>query len=306
MSWITIALLPPLFWSVANYLDKYVMTKAKADASGGAYGLLILSAAVSVVFALIATACIGIEPVQAVSTRSKELLLLSGAFEALYILFYFLALGKESATTVNVLFQFGPIFSLVLGFLFLQETLSPTRMLAIALILVGSLLVVKRAGERLEMRRDVVGLMLLACAFAAGFILLFKLGGGEEIGFWQAVIWQYFGIGVLGVLAACFGFAREDFLALLRGRGARMLTVTVGAEGANIAAIIATNAAVLVAPIGLVSSVASVQPIFVLLEGLVLARLLPGLKDVFETPRLTTRVLVGILLACVGGFLIVQ
>jgi len=303
MPWFVLALLPPLCWSAANYLDKYVLSRAKS-ASGGAYGLLILSAAVSVAFALGVLAFVGADPVSAVSTTSREFLLLSGAFEALYILFYFLALGKESATTVNVLFQFGPVFSLLLGFAFLHEAPLPVQLLATALILIGSTLVVWQPGEKFEMRGDVVGLMLLATGFLAGFILLFKVGGGDDLGFWQAVFWQYLGIGAVGAVLACLPFARKDFVELVRGRGTRMLAVTVGAEGANIAAILATNAAVLVAPIGLVSSVGAVQPVFVLIEGIVLARMLPGLKDVFATPALRVRTLVGIALAVVGGFLI--
>jgi drug/metabolite transporter (DMT)-like permease len=305
MPWFVLALLAPLCWSAANYLDKYVMARSRPDGAGGAYGLLILSAAISAVFAIVLGLWTGVGSMLDVPSGMRLLLALSGAFEAAYLLSYFIALGKESATTVNVLFQFAPIFGLAFGFVFLRELPTLLQLLAIALILGGSLAVVWKPGEKFEMRKDVIGYMLLSTASLAAFNLLFK-AGSEGIGFWQSVFWQYLGIGGIGALLALVPAARHDLVTLVKGRGARMLSVTGGAEGMNILAILATNAAVLAAPIAIVISIASVQPVLVFAEGMLLGPLFPKLKDVFAAPPLTARVVAGILLACLGGFLIVR
>ncbi len=78
----------------------------------------------------------------------------------------------------------------------------------------------------------------------------------------------------------------------------------MGAELMNIVALLATNAAVLLAPVALVLSVSSTQPIFVLLEGIILAALYPKFFSPEEKPSLRPAYLLGIALVCVGGVVI--
>jgi drug/metabolite transporter (DMT)-like permease len=303
MNWFILALLAPLAWSIANYLDKFILSKSRG-AEGGSGGLLVLSSFVSLAFAIVLGLING--PKFNLDSQHAGALVLSGMFEAVYLLFYFYALEEESAATVISLFQFAPIFGLIFGYLILGEVPTGLQLGAVALVLAGTLCIVikKEKGSRINMH--VVLLMLVSTVFVAIYSTVFKLAG-EGVDFWAAVFWQYLGIGAVGFLLY-FGVPvyRRQFHAMVSGRSKAVLALTGMAEGMNILALIATNAAVLLAPVALVLSVSSVQPIFVLLEGFLLIKLVPGFIQEDERPHLHMRYIIGIVLVCIGGFLVYQ
>ena len=92
MNWFILALLAPLAWSAANYLDKFILSRSRGGQGGqsGSGGLLVLSSLVSLVFALVLAVMFG--PRLAIDSQHEGALILSGMFEALYLLFYFFAL----------------------------------------------------------------------------------------------------------------------------------------------------------------------------------------------------------------------
>ena len=303
MNWFILALLAPLAWSAANYLDKYILSKSRGG-EGGSGGLLILSGLVSLVFALFLAFLYGTR--LQIDSQHAGALVLSGMFEAVYLLFYFFALEEESATTVIALFQFAPIFGLIFGYVILREVPTGLQLSAVMLVLAGTLCIVakKPDGKGSGISMNVVLLMLVSTAFVAIYNTVFKLAG-ENIFFWSAVMWQYLGIAAVGFLLY-FGVSpyRRQFHTMISRRGKGVLALTGGAELMNILALIATNGAVLLAPVALVLSVSSIQPIFVLLEGFVLVKLAPGFIEEGERPYLHTRYITGIVLVCLGGFLI--
>ncbi len=303
MNWFFLALLAPFFWSIANYLDKYLLSGSSEESPSSSGGLLILSSLVSIlaaVFVLVVLGPVGVR----LGSQEVGVLVLSGMFEALYILFYFWALEQESTTTVISLFQFSPIMGLLFGYLMLHEVPSGTQVFAVILILIGTLFIIFKKGERFRFNGHVLLFMIVSTTFVGIYNTLFKMVG-EHIPFWTAMFWQYLGIGMVGFLLF-FGVApyRRQTIAMLTKRSGSVLALTGAAELMNIAALMATNAAILLAPVALVLSVSSVQPIFVLAEGFVLASLFPKLLDPSERPSLRVAYLAGILLVCLGGIII--
>ena len=303
MNWFILALIAPLAWSIANYLDKYILSKSRGG-EGGSGGLLILSGGVSLFVALVIALIFGSK----LHTDSQHAgaLVLSGMFEAVYLLFYFFALEEESTATVISLFQFAPIFGLIFGYVILGEVPTGLQLAAVLLVLAGTLCIVihREKGSRVSM--NVILLMLVSTMFVAIYNTVFKLAG-ENIFFWAAVFWQYLGIGAVGFLLY-FGVPayRSQFHTMVARRGKGVLALTGGAELMNVIALVATNGAVLLAPVALVLSISSVQPIFVLIEGFILVKLAPKFIEPGERPYLHTRYIIGILLVCLGGFLIYQ
>lgn len=305
MNWFFLALLAPFCWSIANYLDKYLLSGPKEKtAGGGSGGLLILSSAMTIIAALLVLWIAGPD---AVSLGSQEVgvLVLSGMFEALYILFYFWALEQESTTTVISLAQFAPIMGLIFGFLLLGEVPHGIQILAVVIILVGTLFIISKKGQRFRFHGHILLLMLVSTAFIGLYNTLFKIAG-ENIPYWTAMFWQYLGIGAVGFLLY-FGVPpyRRQTHAMLSKSGS-VLAITGAAELMNIFALMAMNAAILLAPVALVLSVSSVQPIFVLIEAAILAAIFPKFFSSSEKPTFMVRYVLGILLVCLGGFLIYQ
>ena len=303
MNWFLLALIAPLSWSIANYLDKYILSSSKNEENGGSGGLLILSCLVSIIFAFCIFAVQGFDKL-ILPSQTTGALVFSGMFEALYLIFYFWALERESTTTVISLFQFAPIMGLLFGYLFLSEIPNGTQVFAILLILIGTLFIVYKKGEKSSFKWNILLLMLASTTFVGFYNTLFKLFG-EHIFFWTAVFWQYIGIGIIGFIFFVVSpqYQREVF-GMLKGRGSKSLLLTGAAELMNIFAILATNAAVLLAPVAIVLAIGSVQPLFVLIEGLIIVKLFPKLLSEEEKPSLKLQYLIGIILVCIGGFII--
>ena len=98
MTWLILSLIAPFLWSIANYVDKYILSKTPYT-NGGSGGLVILSSVVSFFVALILFFKNGTHILQ-LNMWSIFVLLLAGTFELLYVYFYFLALEIESTSTL--------------------------------------------------------------------------------------------------------------------------------------------------------------------------------------------------------------
>ena len=296
MTWLLLSLLAPFIWSIANYLDKYLLSD-KAEPGGGSGGLIILSSFMSLLFA----GCIYLALGSAVMLPSRQIniLILSGVFEAMYIYFYFQALEIESTSTVISLFQFAPIFGLLFGYVFLSEIPSGTQLLAIVIILIGTLCIVIKKNE-FHLKSKVIWLMTASTICVGLFGTLFKVAG-DGLPLWVSVFWQYMGIGLMGFV---FFFAsrkyQKEFYAMIKGKFVALVAL---AEVLNISAVLVTNAAIVLAPVALVLSVGSVQPVIVLIEGLLLAVIYPKLFA-HDKPQFKFQYVLGIVLVVIGGFLI--
>ncbi len=299
MNWIILALIAPLAWSIANYIDKFILSRSQND-EGGSGGLMVLSSLVSLVIVIILFILYGSSTIS-IGANNIFILVLSGIFEALYILFYFWALERESTTTVISLFQFSPIMGLVFGYILLHEIPTSMQIFAVILILIGTLCIVWKKNESLSLKKNILLLMLVSTAFVGVYNTLFKLVA-EQVPFWTSVFWQYLGIVFVGLVL--FIFVSKYRKQAIYMMSKKTLFTTTLAELMNVIALLATNMAILFAPVALVLSISSVQPIFVLIEGFIIVALFPNLLDKSERPSLKLSYILGILLVCMGGFLI--
>jgi drug/metabolite transporter (DMT)-like permease len=303
-TWFLLALAAPLAWSVANYVDKYILSHTEGN-GGGSGGLVILSALMSVLFSLGILLIKGYTFVT-IDSQLAGMLIFSGIFEGLYIYFYFMALERESASTVVALFQFAPILGLILGYFILKEVPAGIQIIGVLVILFGTLCIILKKGEKFTLKTSVLLLMIISTTFVAIYNILFKFVG-EQIPFWNAVFWQYLGIGIVGlIMFVSVPPYRKQVFEMVSFRKGGVTALTAFAEVMNILALLATNAAILLAPIGIVLAIGSIQPAIVLVEGLLIYRLLPTLLNPDEKPSLQFRYILGIILVCVGGILIYQ
>ena len=300
MNWFLLALAAPLAWSVANYIDKYILASAEDYRSANGGGLFTLSSLIGLVIPLCIVLVGGWTSLQ-LGSNTTGALIFSGAIEALYLLFYFWALEKESATTVIALFQLTPIMGLLFGFLLLGELPSGLQLCAVLIIVIGSLCVVLKKGQ--WKMNTVVLLVIASTAFFGLYNTLFKLAA-EGIPFWSGIFWQYVGVGIVGFITfVTVGPYRKEAIRMLTKRKGTTLIATFAAEFMNMLALLATNAAILVAPVAIVLSISSIQPVFVMLEGILLASLFP---KIFGSEKTSFKIqyVIGILLVCIGGVLV--
>lgn len=301
MSWFIIALINPLTHALSNYLDKYLLSKFVREAS--AWSLAVFSSlAAAIVLPVIAI----FHPtvIKGVSFGQAWFLMLNGVGLTLAVVFYLKALQRYNASSVATLFQLVPVFGLGLSYLVLEETLNPRQLLAGMLILIGGLIMTLQIDtERLQMRWRLVGYMALSALFYSINAVGFKLIAVEQ-GFWGSLFWDMLGKLLFGMLLlAVWPRLRKEFNEIIRTGRHHLWALTLFAEAIALSGDLALMFAVLYAPVALVQSVGSLQPILAFLLGLLLTKLAPGffqesfaLKNLIKKMTGTVIVTSGVLL----------
>lgn len=273
MSWFFVAILAPFFWSAVNHIDKYLVDdKLKGFGVGS---VMIFSAVVGVfllpIIIFLHPEVIFVELSYAIFAIIAGFLYIIGALP------YFYALKKDEASIVVPMFQTIPIFSFVLAFFFLGETLSSWQIFPSILILVGSVVLsLDFRGKSARFRHEVFWLMLLASFLTALNGLIFKYLAIEK-DFWTSSFWEYVGFSVSAFLLLFVKSYRREFFDVLKKNAAFMVGINAFNEFINIIAKVAMNVATIMAPLALAWVVNGFHPFFVLVLGLLITKLFPKL-----------------------------
>jgi uncharacterized membrane protein len=279
--WIFFAFSGPIFWAMSTHIDKYLVDRYFKDSD----------TAVLMVF----TALIGLLMLPFIlwyvpGTLSLPLLnilvmIVSGILYMGAMLFYLRAIQSEEASVVAPLFQTSTLFTFALGYLVLGETLNLTNAGGAVLIIIGAL--VLSLDKSFHLRRFKVRLLvlMLICTFILALSsVIFKFFAVES-DFWSTTFWTYvgealFGFGIL-VVPGYF----KQFVLLFRKNTAPMLGVNAANELINLGGGLGIRFASLLAPVVLVSAIASTTTLFVFIFGVLLTIFLPrlGREDLSRT-----------------------
>lgn len=302
MNWFLIALLPPIFWSITNHIDKYLLTKYF---KGGAIGsVAIFSAIISL---LLLPIIIFIHPaVLQTFNYSYLLIALNGTLYLLATLPYFYALEKDDASLTVPLFQMIPVFSFILGYIFLKETLTVTQIIGGLIILVSSIFISLNISDikKMKMKWNIFGLMVLSSILYALNFLFFKRFA-IETDFWITSFWEYIGFAFFGVFLLIFiKNYRRGFIHVLRTNKLQVLEINGLNEIINIVAKISFNVASLLTPVTLVWIINGLQPLFVFIFGILLTILLPKISQEDISKKTLIQRVIAIFIITIGVYLI--
>lgn len=158
-------------------------------------------------------------------------------------------------------------------------------------------------GARL-IKRDILGLMLLSSFLIAVIGVSFKFIAIQE-SFWAATFWQYVGL----ALTACFTLAaipsaRREFFGAIRANGSSFVTLNVAGELVNVAAMLVSTYATLLAPVALVWTVNGFQPMFTLAIGIFLTLFIPRWGKERIGPRDLVQKALAVALMLAGAYFI--
>lgn len=280
MEWFFVALAAPALWAISNYLEKYIISKYFQDEGTGAMlgfsGLAILFFMPFLAVAYPESLHLGLKII--------ILLFLSGVLGEMGLVPYFYALKQKDTSLVVPMFQCIPVFSYILGYFFLGEIISRTQLLGMAIIITGGLgLSLSISGEKINFDGKTFWFMILSSFLIALSSILFKYSGIEgEFGL--VMVWY-----LLGALISSLAFVflirsfRQKFIDVCRNNTAPVLGFNFLNQLVGMLAEICVNFAVLLAPVALVWSLNSLQPLFVLALGLLLSKYFPYI--IRETTR---------------------
>jgi len=220
------------------------------------------------------------------------------------VLAYYIALSKDDTSRVVPLFQFTPIFVLIMGFLFLGEALTLIQYLGSFIIIVGAFIIsLERFDLKIFKLREAFWLMVLSSFLYALSLVLYKFGV-EEISFLQTL--PYEGLGMLfGALAVyLFGNNRKTFNSQMRKLGRKEYLLLATNESIYISARYATYFALSLISASIVNILLGLQPVFALICGIILSLWFPSiLKEVISREVLFQKT-ISILIIFFGLYLI--
>lgn len=302
MSWFFIALLAPLLWAFTNHIDKLLLEKYFGD--NGVGTLMIFSSMIGIVMLPV---FFFINPdIFNIGLQNALILLLGGVIAASVLWLYFEALKDEEASIVVVFYQLIPVFAYLFGYIILGEVLTQLELIAMAVIILGTLVVSVEidAENNFRLRRKTIYLMTLAAALSAFESVIFKFVAVQE-DLWISLFWDNAGLGVVGIMLFIFiAHYRKDFLKTLRSKSFPILSLNGLNEGLYVSGNVLFAYTFLLAPVALVLLMNAYQPLFVFAIGVILTLFFPKLGAESLTIRNISQKLVAIAIVGIGTYLL--
>jgi drug/metabolite transporter (DMT)-like permease len=202
--------------------------------------------------------------------------MLAGLANAFAIWFYLKALTEDESSVVVPFMQLIPIFTFLLGYLFLGELLTPNQMLGGVIIIIGAAILSLEltAGQPVRIKLKIVWLMI-GCSFLfALYTVLFKFVSITE-GFWLGAFWEAIGLILSGFIFFAVKSYREEFFQVFRDNSKPIIGLNLLNEAITIAGNWVTTFSSLLIPVALVSLIAGYQPLFVFIIGILLTLFIP-------------------------------
>lgn len=302
MNWFIIALLPPALWAATNHIDKYLMERYFKNSTMGS--LALFSSLIGVI--MLPVVLIVHPNVFGISLIDAMVLMLSGGIYIVATLLYLYALQDDEASIVVPLFQTIPVFSYILGRVFLGEQLQQLQIWGGLIILVGSVLLTLEIDlkSKIRFKKSTFILMLLSSLAYAINLFIFKFVSIEG-DFWQTSFWEYTGFSLVALSLIIFASKwRKEFFGIFKANTATIVSVNILNEVLSMAGKLLFNFASLLAPLALVSLVNGFQPAFVFLIGVVLTFLFPHIAKESLAKKDLIQKIVSIAIILAGAFLL--
>lgn len=282
MSWLVFSFAATLLWSICNFIDKILIDRfvpEKSTAIAFSVYTSIFSFLLLPFVLYFNLHALTVEPLHAVMFMG------AGCLEIIALSLYFRALQHEDTSTVVPFLQAIPVFSFILGFFLLDETLSSIQIYSgIGIIMGGVLLSFETAkGAKRRFRLPLIILMLGAALCYALFDAIFKFTALRE-DFWTGVVWQHAGIVLTGVLLFIFHKKyRKRSISIVKSGGHSVFSLNLFNESLYAIGVMLANYALLLAPIALVGLVNVYHPVLVFVIGITLTVFAPRiLKEEFS------------------------
>ena len=271
-----LALIPPILYTLGNYLDQYLVhtySNNEENENSGVLSLIIVSSVFSILVLIILGIIFGSSLL--ISLNTALLLILAGVLTITAITLYLFALQLEDADVVTPWWQLIPLCSLLAAWLFLHELPTSIQLISGGVILVGAVLMNINPNRAGYFNRRMVLLMLGSTLCWTAMNILFKFVSVPDT-FWISLFWQHIGIFLFGAFWYFISRkARLGFVDLIKTSGPTLLFFNAINELTTVVGDGLLQYAVLFGPIALAEVMHGTQILWVFLVGLVLYRFNP-------------------------------
>ena len=294
MTWLFFAFSGPVLWAISVHFDKYLVDRFFKETNVAV--LLLFTAFIGV---LMLPFIWYFEPaVLHHDSGSIALMTLSGILYLSAMLLYLKSLQGEEASVVAPFFQAGPLFGYVLAYLVLGETLTPQQMVGGALVVIGTLFVSLRFGQKAKRFKARLATQMLTCSFVMALSGLIFKAYVLKVEFWTTIFWMFVGEAIVGVALLLITPYRRQFIALLHKNMVALLSINGSNEVINLSGSLGNRYALLFAPLSIVQAIGSTTTLFVFAFGVLLSFFFPNLsRENLSTQELVQKGVAAVLVA---------
>ncbi len=299
----TILFLPPVFYSLGNLLDKRLVS------IGGERSSLIITtlSALSSIIAL--PAILLFIDVSSPNLTDFLIMAFSGFFTSVSTFLYLAALERDSIYSVAPALQLGPVFAFLLGFYFLKESISITQVVGGLVVILSSIYLtvnveVTQTGKKFDFSTFLLTTLSAFMLSVSATLFKFMATG---YGYWTVQFFEYIGIAIAGlILIVSSKKIRENISVMIRFNRNRsnFLVLYFATEGVMITSDLVLNFATLLAPLVVVFTINSTQPIFLVVLSIVLHYFKPSSDIDINSRKDRDKILLFIFIISIGSLLV--
>ena len=263
-TWLFFALLAPLLWGLTNVMDGALRRHfVKNDIA-----LTWMMAFLRLPFVIAFFLAFGIE---IPSTSVILFMFLAGLLWTFPFIFYYKAIESEDPSRVALLMQLVPLFTLLIAFFTIHETLTANQGIAfIFLIIGGAIAATKRLKGAWHLSKAFF-LMVLATFLWANSDVLFKKFETDFSSFLTAFAIYFLGSFLVSVIMMSHPHGRKKILKHFAKLPVRAWLMIISAAVAGVGGSMTFAYALTLGKASLTSVIIGIQPLFVLGIGLLLA-----------------------------------
>ena len=270
---VIITIFASFLWAISNHIDKFMITGI--DENGCNYKTLVVFSTLIAGLVFTPAWLIISRFSVSISTLSLVSILLASVVYVLATWFYFIALNKNDASIVVVMFQLIPVFSYILAYIFFRETLTKWQIIGSIIIILSAVLISFDFEEKNNKSKfKALLLMTLSSLFYAVYFILFDIAIRDS-SYNSCAFWYQIGFLLIGLVLICIKSFRTTFIKAIKTNGKKYFSFNAVNEILNLIANLLVNFANVTIPIAMANILNGFQGAFVFILGAIGVKVLP-------------------------------
>ena len=295
MEWFIFALFAPILWSICNVLDKFLLEKYVKDPISYEF-LISLFDIISIIIILF---------LSPISTNFYGFVLgiIVGIIGVLAVILYNKSMADEEASRVVPLAYVNVIFVVILAYIFLGEIFNFQKYLGIIVIIIGVTLISFKKSLKKWHFSSAAKFILIAGILWAGASVLSKYVLGF-IDYFTITVWQLVGYLITIPFFLISKKVRINFHRDIKKVDRKVFLIMIVNTLVYLIGVLSFYFATSISSISLVYAVASTQPFFIFIYGLIITKIAPNIiKEEIDKSTIILKI-IAIVLIFLGTFLI--
>ena len=294
LNWIWFVLISQGIWSITSMIDKFVISKSYIK---NPFVYIVLNGFTSI-FLIFLLPFVGFEPI-----KFNDLLigLFGGVVFSTGIVIYYKAVQYDEISRIVMVGQLGPVFVLVLSYLFLGEILAKNYFIGfLFLICAGLVISYKKINGSFKLSKAFI--LMMASVFLTSISLIIAKYIYTITSFWSAFLWLRV-TGLTALFVLLFPSLRKDALNTFKVMAPKIKGLMIFKMFIDFSAFVFAGYALMKGPTSLVAALSSsLLPLFVFILALITSVYLPKLvKEDIDRKSILTKlfafamILIGVL-----------